>query len=231
MNFCQIFIRPLRNADPPIILDGIDDFIGEVFGNILDLRECNRHLLKAMHARQRENGEIISRIGDIFLTVVTEFQLAYSTYIEQMPKAEQRLKEEMEKNGEFRAFVEVWTRFSLGCVRNRRKLTLLCFKQCFRHPNNVNKMDLKNWLNRPSQHLYKYPVVLEAIRTNTAEENPDIGFLKEAAEAMRDIQSIAQLRNFQAAMGKGPTGRLGWYDLVHEDVTNRVGKQEAKRQA
>ena len=108
---CKAFIRPLRNADPPVIQGSVDGFIDEVFGNILDLRECNRHLLEAMYIRQQEQGGIISRIGDIFLNAVTEFRLAYPTYIGQLAAAERRL-EEMERNGKFKAFLEVCARFS-----------------------------------------------------------------------------------------------------------------------
>ena len=100
-----------------------------------------------------------------------------------------------------------------------------------RHPDNVAKMDLKHWLNRPSEHLQKYPVVFEAIRAETAEGNPDIDFLKEATEAMRNLQGIAQLKTFQAAMGKGPTEKLEWHNLVPEDVRNGIPKQVSKRQA
>ena len=83
-----------------------------MFGNILDLRECNRHLLKAMYIRQREQGGIISKIGDIFLNAATEFRLAYPTYIGQLAAAERRLEEEMERNEEFKVFLEVCVRFS-----------------------------------------------------------------------------------------------------------------------
>lgn len=185
-----------------------------------------------MYVRQREQGEIISRIGDIFLNAATEFRLAYPTYIGQMPGAEKRLKEEMENNGGLRVFLEVCTRFPWMCYRPlKADPPLLLPKQCFRHPNNVNKMDLKHWLGRPSEHLHKYPVVFEAIRTETAEGNPDVDFLKEAVEAMRNLQGIAQLRTFQTAMGKGPTGKFEWHNLVPEDVRSGIEKQEAKRQA
>jgi hypothetical protein len=109
--FCQVFIHPLRNADPPIIKDGAHEFIEEVFGNILDLRECNRNLLETMYVRQREQGEIISRIGDIFLNAASEFRFAYPTYMGQLPGAEKKLKEETESNGDFRMFLEVCVTF------------------------------------------------------------------------------------------------------------------------
>ena len=112
--FHQVFIRPLRNANPPVIQGGADEFIEEVFGNILDLRECNRNLLETMYVRQREQGEVISRIGDIFLNAATEFRLAYPTYMGQLPGADKRLKEEMEANGDLRVFLEVRARTSYG---------------------------------------------------------------------------------------------------------------------
>jgi hypothetical protein len=85
----------------------LEDFIDEVFGNILDLRECNRRLLEVLSVRQREQGEVISRIGDIFLEAATEFRLAYPTYIGHLPMAEKSMKDAMESNAEFRLFVEV----------------------------------------------------------------------------------------------------------------------------
>lgn len=107
MPFCKVFIRPLKNANPPVIRDGVDDFIEEVFGNILDLRECNRRLLEAMYARQREEGEIISSIGDTFLDAATQFRMPYATYIGRMSRAERRLEKETENNWEFRMFLQV----------------------------------------------------------------------------------------------------------------------------
>jgi len=92
------------------------------------------------------------------------------------------------------------------------------------------EMDLKHWLNRPSEHLQKYPDILEAIRAETAEGTPDVDLLKEVIEAMRNLQGVSRLRIFQVAMGKGPTGKLGWHNLVHKDVRNRIPKQVAKRQ-
>ena len=105
---CQVFIRPLRNVNPPVIRGGAHDFIEEVFGNILDLRECNQDLLETMCIRKREEGEVISKIGDIFLNAASEFRLAYPTYMGQLPGAEKRLKEEMEANADLRVFLEVW---------------------------------------------------------------------------------------------------------------------------
>ncbi|OCH96297.1 Dbl domain-containing protein [Obba rivulosa] len=205
----SLFIRPLRSANPPVIRPSeIDDFIEEVFGNILDLRECNRRLLEVMYVRQREQAPIIQGIGDIFLDAATEFRLAYPIYVGHLPIAEKRVKDESEKNAELRRFID----------------------QCARHPD-AHRLDLKHFLNRPSEHLQKYPVLLEAICNETTEGNPDADFLREAIEAIKKLQTVAQLWTFQSSMGKGPAGKLEWHQLVSEEIRKGLPKKEAKRQS
>ena len=103
-----VFIKPLQRANPPIISPlNLEEFIDEVFHNILDLRKCNRSLLEVLYVRQREQGPVIARIGDVFLEAATEFRIAYPTYVGHHPIAEKRVKEEMERNSEFRLFIEV----------------------------------------------------------------------------------------------------------------------------
>lgn len=105
----SVFIKPLRAADPPIMPSNqLEDLIDDIFGNILDLRETNRQLLEVLYVRQREEGPIIKRIGDIFLHSAAEFQYAYPMYIGHYPVSEKRLKEEMESNTAFRLFLEVY---------------------------------------------------------------------------------------------------------------------------
>jgi hypothetical protein len=104
----SLFIKPLRAANPPIMpSDQLEDLIDDIFGNIMDLRETNRHLLEVLYVRQREEGPIIQRIGDLFLDAASEFRYAYPTYIGHLPVSEKRLKEELESNNAFRLFLEV----------------------------------------------------------------------------------------------------------------------------
>ena len=104
----SVFIKPLRAANPAVIAPHLlDDFIDELFGNILDLRECNRRLLEVLYVRQREESPVILRIGDIFLNAATEFRFAYPTYIGHYPISEKKLKDETGANPEFRLFLEV----------------------------------------------------------------------------------------------------------------------------
>lgn len=104
----QCFIKGLRRADPPVIPpQELDEFIEEVFGNISELRQCNRRLLDVLSVRQREQQPVIQRIGDVFLNAAADFRGVYPVYVGHLPVAEKRIKEEMESNAEFRRFLEV----------------------------------------------------------------------------------------------------------------------------
>lgn len=74
-------------------------------------------------------------------------------------------------------------------------------------------------------------MLLEAIYHETVEGNPDADDLLCAVNAMRNLQSVAQLRTFQTAMGKGPTAKWEWADLVAPETRKELPKDEAKRQA
>ncbi len=66
------FIKGLRLAQPPLMTPLVlEDFLEEVFGNILELKECNKRLLDVMYVRQREQYPVIQSVGDIFLDAAT----------------------------------------------------------------------------------------------------------------------------------------------------------------
>ncbi|KAF5386380.1 hypothetical protein D9757_006718 [Collybiopsis confluens] len=93
------------------------------------------------------------------------------------------------------------------------------------------RLDLKHYLNRPSEHLQKYPVLLTAILNETADGNPDAEFLHEAIEALGGLQQVAQLRTFQQAMGRGGPGKWEWHDLVAKEIRDNLDRRECKRQS
>ena len=73
-------------------------------------------------------------------------------------------------------------------------------------------------------------MLLDAICNETTEGNPDIEFLREAIDAIKKLQTVAQLWTWQSAMGRGPTGKLEWHNLVSEEVRQTLSKTEIKRQ-
>ncbi|EDR14514.1 uncharacterized protein LACBIDRAFT_305175 [Laccaria bicolor S238N-H82] len=210
----SVYIKPLRYADPPVMSSYVlEEFIEEVFGNILELRECNRRLLEVMYVRQREQAPVIQRVGDIFLDAATEFRIVYPTYVGHHPLAEKRLKEEVEQNPEFRLFMEK------------------CSRKLSTQSSGAPRLDLKHYLNRPAEHLQKYPVLLDAVYHETEVGNPDGDFLREAIAAIKNLHNVAQLRTFQSAMGKGVTGKWEWHDLLSSDTRKTFTKSESQRQS
>ncbi|KAF8806848.1 Dbl homology domain-containing protein, partial [Phlegmacium glaucopus] len=209
----KVFITPLRTANPPVMTPLVlEEFIKEVFGNILQLRECNHQLLEVLYVRQREQEPIVQSIGDIFLAAATDFRTVYPIYVGHHPLAEKRMKEELEHNPEFRLFIEK------------------CSRQLSARPGGP-RLDLKHYLNRPAEHLQKYPVLLDAVYTETEASNPDGDYLREAIDVIQDLQNVAQLQTFQSAMGKGSTGKWEWHNLVPHDKMQRFTKEESKRQS
>ncbi|KAG5637846.1 hypothetical protein H0H81_002983 [Sphagnurus paluster] len=200
------FIQPLRQANPPLITpkEKLETFIESVFHNILELRECNRRLLEALYVRQREQAPVIGGIGDILLGIVaTEFRDTYPVYIGNHPLAERRMRDELENNSQFRLFIE------------------RCSRQNPVRYSVSMRLDLRHFLNRPSEHLQKYPVLLQAICKATDPGNPDGGFVQAAIEAIKSLKGVAQLRTFQLAMGSGPTAKWTWQDLVSSEVKRK----------
>ena len=79
--------------------------------------------------------------------------------------------------------------------------------------------------------MQKYPVLLEAILKETAESNPDVTYLQEAIDALKNLQDAAQLQTFQAAMGKGITARWEWQNLVSPGLRRTFTEEECRRQS
>lgn len=79
--------------------------------------------------------------------------------------------------------------------------------------------------------MQKYPQILRAIHNDTAAENPDAEFLKEAMKAISNLHSVGQLRTFQSSMGKGVASKWEWNDLVSNDVRKKLSKDVIKRQS
>lgn len=73
--------------------------------------------------------------------------------------------------------------------------------------------------------------MLEAVLSATVEGNPDGDFLMEAIQAIKQLQSVSQLRTFQAAMCKGPTANMDYAHLISEDFRESLPRQELKRQS
>jgi RHO1 GDP-GTP exchange protein 1/2 len=106
---------------------------------------------------------------------------------------------------------------------------LIIFQQCAGHPN-VRLLDLEHFLNRPSDHLAKYPILFEALIRETPGENTDATILINAVHSVNSIFTLALLLGFQKAMGSGASGKMEWHDLVSAEARGTIPKHEAKKQ-
>ncbi|WVF70262.1 hypothetical protein IAT40_005051 [Kwoniella sp. CBS 6097] len=203
----KLFIEGLRNADLPVIRDEYrrEQFIHEVFNNALELREACRRLIEEFAIRMREQPVILF-VGDLFLQAATEFRNIYPEYTGRLPQAEAALTKEMDENPDFRLFVERVIR------------------------ENDRRRDIKYLITRPSTQLQRYPAVLEGILNATDADDPDRDFLYQALQSIQNLSSLSQLKLFHASKGRGPAGKLQWFDLVPEEQRAGMEKKEQKRQ-
>ncbi|KAF5362265.1 hypothetical protein D9756_002201 [Leucocoprinus leucothites] len=210
----SVFIDPLRHSGLSVSSGSLNEFIHEIFGNLIQVRDINKRLLEILYVRQREQAPIVGGIGDIFLdAATTDFKEVYPIYIGHYPIAEKQLREELERNPEFRLFVE-------NC--SRRQITRL---------GQSPRLDLKHFLNRPVEHLQKYRVLLEAIYKETDRSNPDGDFLTEAIKALNKLQTLAQVHAFQETVMWGSARKWEWSDLVTPSERQYFTREEAKRQS
>lgn len=108
-----MYIRPLRNADPPIVpTDRLDQFIKDVFHNFSHLHAHHRTLVEKLHDIQREQHPRIRSITEPVLDAALNFREAYLDYIPNYPIAAYRIDDEMATNPSFKAFIDV-SRFFL----------------------------------------------------------------------------------------------------------------------
>ena len=104
----QIFIRPLRSSDPPIIPHSrLDSFIQDVFHNVAELHAHHKRLVDRFHELQREEHPTIRSVTAAVLDAALNFRDAYLEYIPNYPIAAYRIDSERANNPDFKAFIDV----------------------------------------------------------------------------------------------------------------------------
>ena len=110
----QMYIKPLREADPPIIPpQRLDQFIQDVFHNYHELFRHHAKLVEKFHHTQREQHPRIQSITAAVFDTALNFREAYMEYVPNYPIAAYRIDDEMANNLAFKTFVEVCER-SIG---------------------------------------------------------------------------------------------------------------------
>ena len=103
-----MYIKPLREANPPIIpQQRLDQFIQDVFHNYHELYGHHYKLVEKFHYTQREQHPHIRSITATVFDTALNFREAYMEYVPNYPIAAYRIDDEMANNPAFKAFVEV----------------------------------------------------------------------------------------------------------------------------
>ncbi|EDR06179.1 uncharacterized protein LACBIDRAFT_300387 [Laccaria bicolor S238N-H82] len=109
----NLYITPLRTANPPIIPPlCLDQFIKDVFGNYEQVLRYHSNILsQLLEAQKREHPLLdISSISAPYLSLSGAFREAYMEYIPNHIHAKWKIEREMDVNPSFRAFIEDRTR-------------------------------------------------------------------------------------------------------------------------
>ncbi|EMC94063.1 hypothetical protein BAUCODRAFT_36535 [Baudoinia panamericana UAMH 10762] len=98
----------LLNTEPSIITPKRKDkFIKDVFGRVEAIKQANEdHLLPQLKYRQQEQGPWIVGFSDIFRQWIRKAKAAYLEYAGGFPSATFYVRQELDRNIDFRAFIE-----------------------------------------------------------------------------------------------------------------------------
>ncbi|PKY06675.1 CNH-domain-containing protein [Aspergillus campestris IBT 28561] len=164
----DFWMRPLRAAGPtassPVPEHRREKFIRTVFGNCLEVLKVNGGLCEALNIRQKES-QVVQTVGDIFLQHVPRFD-PFIKYGANQLYGKYEFEKEKASNPGFAKFVEETER-----LKESRKL------------------ELNGYLTKPTTRLARYPLLLEQVLKNTADDNPDKEDIPKAVKIIKDFLS------------------------------------------
>ncbi|KAE8152027.1 putative Rho guanyl nucleotide exchange factor [Aspergillus avenaceus] len=164
----DFWMRPLRSANntnlSPIPEHRREKFIRTVFGNCLEVLKVNGGLCEALNTRQKES-HVVKTVGDIFLQHVPSFD-PFIKYGANQLYGKYEFEKEKASNPAFARFVEETER-----LKESRKL------------------ELNGYLTKPTTRLARYPLLLEQVVKNTADDNPDKEDIPKAVKLIKDFLS------------------------------------------
>ncbi|KAI0035294.1 Dbl-like domain-containing protein [Vararia minispora EC-137] len=164
-NIDVMYVQPLLHADPPVIpRERVRAFVAEVFNNFAQLHAHHQRLLERLHATQLNEHPVVHSITAAVFDAALNWREAYMEYITNYPKAEYRIVDEMATNPAFKEFVE----------------------QCTRHPD-ANRLDMKNFVNRPIPRLARYELLLKSIMEASADGHEDRESIPHVIEVIRAL--------------------------------------------
>lgn len=173
----DFWMKPLRSINPanpsPIPEHRREKFIRTVFSNCMDVHAVNSRFAEALTRRQQESP-VVKNVGDIFLSFVPRFD-PFIKYGANQLYGKFEFERERQSNPGFSKFVDETER-----LKESRKL------------------ELNGYLTKPTTRLARYPLLLENVIKNTADDNPDKQDIPKAISLIRDFLSRVNVESGKA---------------------------------
>ncbi|KAI0058174.1 hypothetical protein BV25DRAFT_1891692 [Artomyces pyxidatus] len=161
----EIFINPLRNAEPEVIpRDKLKGFISEVFWNLDKILTHHQRMLGSLFARQREQHPLVQSVADIILDNALLFMPEYESYIKHSPLSLEFHRKELKRNPVYEGFIQ-------RCLQDSR----------------LRKRDIKTLLSRPVTRLPRLKLIVERIEKLTDPEHPDLETIPLVLSILQDF--------------------------------------------
>ncbi|GAA6059873.1 hypothetical protein JCM10212_007078 [Sporobolomyces blumeae] len=157
----DFWIKPLRSQN--IIPEARrEDFVTQVFWNVLEIYAVNVRLADLLNKRQKQ-AHVVDHIGDIFLDLVPHFA-PFVKYGAHQLYGKYEFEKEKGSNPAFAKFVEDTERLPES-----------------------RKLELNGYLTKPTTRLARYPLLLEACLKNTPDDNSDKVALPKVIKLVREF--------------------------------------------
>ncbi|GAA5858311.1 hypothetical protein JCM8547_004643 [Rhodosporidiobolus lusitaniae] len=155
------WIKPLRSSS--IIPESRrEDFVQQVFWNVLEIYAVNVRLSELLNKRQKQ-AHVVDHIGDIFLDMVPHFA-PFVKYGAHQLYGKYEFEKEKGSNPAFAKFVDETERLPES-----------------------RKLELNGYLTKPTTRLARYPLLLEAVLKHTADDNPDKVAIPKVVKLVREF--------------------------------------------
>ncbi|CAE6498049.1 unnamed protein product, partial [Rhizoctonia solani] len=155
------WVEPLQTGDiiPP---ERREDFVHQVFRNIKEISDVNSRLCELLTERQN-SCSIVETIGDIFTEMAPHFH-PFVQYVKHQQSDKYEIKKERSNNQSFAMFAERVERLPESRM-----------------------MELSAYLNRPTERLARYPLLLEDVLNHTHEDNTDQVAIPRVLSMLREL--------------------------------------------
>jgi hypothetical protein len=161
-----LFRDQLATIEPSVISPKRKDkFLRDVFGRVDAVKQANEeHLLPQLKYRQQEQGPWIVGFSDVFRQWIRKAKSAYIDYATDFPRADHFVRLELERNMEFRAFVEK----ARGDKRS-------------------NRLSLDSFLKAPIARLQRYALLLGTVLKTMKQDSTEKTNLQIALDEVKAV--------------------------------------------